>query len=187
MKGKPASSFRLSVYARAILQNKAPEIPGKPNSEIKITSDGHIRIPLGSTLALHYQIGRFCDLEKESPQETVYAITNDSLTRASNQGLKPSQLLGLFKRANISSTPPGFIKLVERWEKFGSEIQLEKSILLKVNQPEILNSLQKDPRASRCLGELLTPLIVKVKPGSEAVLIKILAENGYLTETLLDV
>ena len=65
-KGKPASSFKLSVFARTLLHEKAPEIPDKPNSELKITSDGHFRIPLGSSLALHYQIGRFCDLEKES-------------------------------------------------------------------------------------------------------------------------
>ena len=77
--------------------------------------------------------------------------------------------------------------MVEHWEKFGSEIQLEKSILLRVSQPEILTALQKEPRAARCLGEVLTPLIVVVKPGSEAALIKILAENGYLTETHLDV
>ncbi len=186
-KGKPASSFKLSIYARGLLQNKAPEIPDKSNSEIKITSDGHFRIPLGSSLALHYQIGRFCDLENETPLETVYAITSDSLKQASEQGLKPTQLLGLLKRANILSVPPGFIKLVEHWEKFGSEIQLEKSILLRVSQPEILIALQKDPHAARYLGEVLSPQIIKVKPGSEAALIKILAENGYLTETLLDV
>jgi len=41
-----------------------------------------------------------------------------------------------------------------------------------------LEALQKDPRAAKCLGEVISPLAATVKPGYEETLEKLLGRNG---------
>ena len=186
-KNQPAVCFRLSSAGRMLIQGISPERAFAANSEVKISSSGQFQLPAGISMALRYQIGRFCRLEKETARETVYMVTGTSPAHAVDQGLKPNQLIALLKRSNVTSLSPAFIRLVEYWEKFGTAVQMENTVLLRVNRPEVLDNLRKDSRSARCLGDELTPLIVKVNPGSEAALVKILAESGFLTDTHLDV
>jgi hypothetical protein len=186
-RGKAAGSFKPSKLASRLLAGIAPEIPTTPAAGIKTTSDGQLILPAGIQAALHYQAARFGRLDKETTQSTVYSMTHDSLENAISQGLKPSQLIGLLKRAGVTNIPPGFSQLLERYEKFGVEARLARTTLLTTAQPDLLEALQKDPRAAKCLGEVISPLAATVKPGYEETLEKLLAEMGRLAEIRLDV
>jgi hypothetical protein len=60
-------------------------------------------------------------------------------------------------------------------------VRLEHSLLLRVKSPEIIAALGKT-RASRWLGETLTPNIVVIRPGGEEAILSALAALGYLAE-----
>jgi hypothetical protein len=186
-KGKAALSFKLSPLAASMISFQVPELNLVPAKAIRITSEGKIHIPAGISPALHYQVARFCLLQKETHLGFLYQVTSSSLQNASEQGLKPTQLAAMIKRATSSTAPPQFFQMLERFEKHGSEAQLEKSILLRVKDPSLLETIRKDPRAASLLGETLTGTITKIKPGAEPALMTILAELGYLAEIHLDV
>jgi hypothetical protein len=186
-KGKPALSFKLSPLAASMISFQAPELNLVPAKNIRITPEGKLHIPVGISPALHYQVARFGLLQKETQQGFLYQVASSSLQNAIEQGLKPTQLAALIKRATPSTVPPKFLQMLERFEKHGSEAQLEKSTLLRVKDPALLETLRKDPRAAALLGEPLTMTIIKINPGAEPALMTILAELGYLAEIHLDV
>jgi len=57
-------------------------------------------------------------------------------------------------------------------------------LLLRVSRPEILAELRK-VRASRFLGEELSPTVVLLRPGGAEAILQALAELGYLGESRL--
>ena len=186
-RGKTAASFKISPLGASLISGDAPNLPITPAAAIKATRDGHLILPPGIHPALHYQVARFGELEKVNAQGTTYALSSLSLERAIEQGLKPTQLSNLLKRARASQLPPALSQLLERYEKFGVEARLEKAVLLSVTNPALLETLQKEPGVTACLGEMLSPGVVKVKPGREETLVRLLAELGYLAEVRLDV
>jgi hypothetical protein len=186
-RGKPASSFKISPLGASMIRGAAPNLPITPAAKIKATREGLLILPPGTQPTLHYQVARFGELEKVNAQGTTYALSSRSLERAREQGLKPTQLTNLLKRAGANQLPPALFQLLERYEKFGAEARLEKAVLLSVADPALLETLQKEPKINACLDEVLSPTVVKVSPGREATLVKLLAELGLLAEVRLDV
>jgi hypothetical protein len=130
--------------------------------------------------SIRYQLARFCEWEKETPDEYRYRISPVSLVRARQQGLKVTQLVAMLNRY-AQAVPPSLIKALERWDKHGSEARLEKMVVLRVSSDEILQALRKS-RASRYLGEPLGSASIAIKPGAVDKVLAVLAELGYLGE-----
>lgn len=186
-RGKAAVSFRISSMAKYLFSGQAPILKTTPAGAVKTTSSGFVHLPAGIQAALHYQIARFCQLQKETASEVAYCITTDSLKNAIDQGLKPTQLNILLKRAGVVNIPPGFSQLLERYEKFGVEASMERATLLTSERPELLETIFKDPRAAKYLERMISPQVASIKPGSEEALLKLLRELGRLVEVHLDV
>ena len=106
------------------------------------------------------------------------------MDRARRQGLRTSHLLILLRKHALA-VPPGLVKALERWEAQGSQASLERLVVLRVKDPEILLALRAT-RAARFLGDPLGPAAVIVKPGAWNKVMAALAELGYLGEVLLD-
>ncbi len=149
--------------------------------KLYVSSQGKIIVPRLLSRLTRYQIARFCDWDEEKENEYVYWVTTASLEKAANQGLKVSQLLGLLARNSVAEIPPSFVKALMRWEHYGTEARLEIHTILKVSQPEILEELRKS-KASRFLGETLSPVTVTVKSGAEQKVLAALVEHGLLGE-----
>ena len=179
--GAPPAAFRPSAWAKALWQGQAPAGLAKETAQLRVTSDGRLRLPAYVPRPARYQISRFCDWEGEAGGEYRYRLTPAALDRARPQGLHASHLLVLLRRHAVPPLPPSLLQSLERWEKFGVQANLEPAILLRLASPDMLAALRKT-RADRFLGEALSPLVVIVKPGGEAAVRQALAELGYLTE-----
>jgi hypothetical protein len=112
--------------------------------------------------------------------DAQYRISSISLARARQQGLTVPQLISLLNRY-AKPVPPSLIKALERWDKQGVEVRMEKMVVLRVVSEDILQALRKS-RASRFLGESLSPTTIAVKPGAVDKVLGVLAELGYLGE-----
>jgi len=178
-------TFRLSGWSKALLQEKSPK--GFPLEEEPLVARSDARISARRLVPrrVRYQLARFCEWEKETPDEYRYRISSTSLSRARQQGLTVSQLLTLLNRS-AKAVPPSLIKALERWDKQGSEVRLEKMVVLRVASEDILLALRKS-HASRFLGEPLGPSTIAVKPGAIEKVMGALAELGYLGEIRGDV
>ncbi|OGN98877.1 MAG: hypothetical protein A2Z71_07635 [Chloroflexi bacterium RBG_13_50_21] len=183
--GSPKSSrevtaFRLSDWSRALLNDRIPE--GIPIEEemLVVRSDARVSARRLVPRRVRYQLARFCEWGKETPDEYQYQITSVSLNHARQQGLTVSQLLTMVNRYS-KAVPPSLVKALERWDKNGSEARLERLVILRVTSPEVLQSLLKT-RASRFLGEPLGPTSIAIKPEAAQKVLAALAELGYLGE-----
>jgi hypothetical protein len=141
-------------------------------------------VPRLAPRAVRYQIARFGDWEGETEDVYRYRLTPASLERARQQGLKLSHLLALLRR-HTSSVPPSLVKALERWDEHGSQARLEKAVVLRLNNPDLLQVLRSS-RAARFLGDPLGPTTIIVKPGATQKVMEVLAELGYLVEGEID-
>lgn len=174
------TAFRLSNWSTALLNDKAPERMPVEEEPLVVRSDARLSARRLVPRRVRYQVARFCEWVKETPDEYQYRISPGSLARARQQGLSVSQLIALLSK-HAKLVPPSLIKALERWENQGSEVRLEQMVVLRVVSEDILVALRKS-RASRFLGESLGPTTVAVKAGASDKVLGVLAELGYLGE-----
>jgi hypothetical protein len=179
------TAFRLSRWSHALLNGEPPKGVPIENEPLVVRSDARLSARRLVPRRVRYQLARFCEWGKETPEEYQYLISSASLTKARKQGLTVSQLLALLNRY-AKAVPPSLVKALERWDKTGSEARLEKLIILRVTSVEVLQALRAS-RASRFLGEPLGPTTIAIKPGATQKVMGVLAELGYLGEIREDV
>jgi hypothetical protein len=178
--GQAVTAFRLSRWSNALLRDEAPTGLPVEQERLAVRSDARISARGLVPRSVRYQLARFCDWGKETPDEYQYQISPGALTRAKQQGLKVSQLITLLTK-NAKAMPPSLVKALERWDRQGSEARLEKMLVLRVSSEEVLQALRKS-RASRFLGEPLGPVTIAIQPGAMDKVLGVLAELGYLGE-----
>ncbi|MBN2147293.1 MAG: helicase-associated domain-containing protein [Anaerolineales bacterium] len=181
--GAGVAAFRYSVWAPALLQGQAPLGLLAEDAQVKASSDARLLVPRLAPRSVRYQLARFAEWEKEMPDGYRYRLTATSLQRARQQGLTVGQLQGLLRRHAVT-VPPSLARALERWEKQGGAARLEQVLVLRVTSPEVLQALRSS-RAARYLGEPLGPASVIVKGGASEKVMAVLAELGYLGESLL--
>jgi hypothetical protein len=176
----PPAAFRYSDWAARLLAGEAPQGLSGEDGLIHVGSDARLQVPCLAPRAVRYQIARFGDWEGEKEDGYRYRLTLPSLERARQQGLKLSHLLALLRR-HASNVPPSLVKALERWDEHGSQARLEKAVVLRLNNPDLLQAL-RNSRAARFLGDPLGPTTIIVKPGAMKKVMEVLAELGYLVE-----
>ncbi|MHB0964923.1 MAG: helicase-associated domain-containing protein [Bellilinea sp.] len=180
----PAAAFRPSTWAAALWKEQPPSGLADEDGQVNVHSDGQLDVPRLAPRAVRYQLARFADWSGEDDGTYHYRITPVSLERAHQQGLRVTQLVSLLKKHAGAPLAPALIHALERWEQHGTEASLEKIQLLRVSRPEILAAL-RNVRASRFLGEEISPTVVVLRPGGAAAILQALAELGYLGESRL--
>ena len=174
------TAFRLSSWSQALLQGEPPTKMQLEGEKLIVRSDAQLSARRFVPRSVRYQVARFCDLNREMPDEYQYKISPASMSRAREQGLKVSQLLALLNH-HAKAVPPSLVKALERWDKQGSEARFERMVVLRVASVEIMQALRKS-RASRFLGESLGPTTIAVNSGAIDKVMGILVELGYMGE-----
>ena len=153
--------------------------------KIAVSSNGRISIPREAPRVVRYQVSRFC--EWEEPKEGIYRyhLSTNSLAKAREQGLKVEHLLALLTKHTDAGIPPSLIKALKRWEVNGTEARVQTQVILKVSKPEVLEEMRKS-KASKFLGEVLSPTTVVVKSGAIPKVLEALTELGLLAEVTSD-
>ena len=179
-------------------------IAGKEDQKLHISSQGLISIPRLAPRVVRYQVSRFCEWEdgrvakhtlaphasagvETDPKDDVYRyrLSTRSLAKAKEQGLKVEHLLALLSRHSDAGIPPSLSKALKRWEANGTEARVQTQVILKVGKPEVLEELRRS-KASKFLGEVLSPTSVVIKGGAVQKVMEALAELGLLTEVIAD-
>jgi hypothetical protein len=187
--GKPATAFRTSRWAAALLKGEIPMGFFTEDASLQVDSQGRLRLSLRVPRAVRYQAARFSAWEGWDGRTLReisyrYRITPGSLERAQKQGLRVSHLLALLRR-HAPAVPPSLVKALERWEEQGTQARLEQLVVLRLSSPEILKELRAS-RATRFLGEPLGPTAIIVHAGAQQKVLVALAELGYLGEAVFE-
>lgn len=170
-------------------------ISSREDKKLHVSSQGLISIPRLAPRVVRYQVSRFCEWGdvrgakriETQPKDDLYRyrLSTNSLTKAKEQGLKVEHLLVLLTKHTDAGVPPSLIKALKRWESNGTEARVQTQIILKVSKPEILEEVRRS-RASKFLGEVLSPTTVIIKGGAVQKVMEVLTELGLLTEVIAD-
>lgn len=169
------TAFRVCGIASQALENK----------KLHISSQGLISIPVLAPRVVRYQVSRFCEWEEPRDEIYRYRVSTNSLTKAREQGLKVEHLLALLTKHSDAGVPPTLVKALKRWEVNGTEARVQTQVILRVSRPEVLDELRKS-RASKFLGEVLSPTTVVIKSGAVQKVMEALTELGLLAEVISD-
>jgi hypothetical protein len=174
------TAFKWSGWGKTLLKNLPPEGLPEENQIVYIRSDGRVGVPVLVPRTVRYQLARFCAWEIGNVHEYRYRLTPLSLSRAREAGLRVSHLVSLLRRYT-ESLPPNILTALDRWEKMGTQIKMQSAMILRVNAPQILDSL-RESRAARYLGDPLSSTAIIVKGGTEEKVLAALVEMGYFGE-----
>ena len=169
------TAFRISTF-----QGETEE-----RGKIAVSSNGRFSIPRNAPRVVRYQVSRFCEWEEPKEDLYRYHISTRSLSKAKEQGLKVEHLLALLTKHTDAGIPPSLLRALKRWEANGTEARVQTQVILKVSRPEVLEEMRKS-KASKFLGEVLSPTTVVIKSGAIPKVMEALAELGLLTEVLDD-
>ena len=178
----PMESFRLSSAWGSLFDDDHVLQIKEPDSKIIILPNCEVIVPRGADRVTRYQIARISDWEAPDRSGHHFRLTPGALEAAAAQGLSPSQILLLLEKTIDVELPPSMIRAVERWSESGTEAQLGQALLLRVEQPEILDTLSKHKSTSGYLAEILTPTIAVIRESDWPSLRDAAARLGLLLE-----
>jgi hypothetical protein len=174
------TAFRFTARGRELLAGKASRGSVEEDGKLVVRSDARLNAPDGVPRPLRYQVARFCTWEGYSKDRYNYRLTPGSLERAKKRGLSVDNLLKLLNRFDID-IPPNLVMALKGWEAHGTQARIDRKIVLRVGNPEILQKLL-GTRSARFLGDPLGPTAIVIKSGAENNIEAALVELGYLGE-----
>lgn len=182
-RGDAVTCFRKTRLAPALSDPAIqPSLPEDEPALAAVYPDGRITFPATASRSLRYQIARISDWEPAAPPVYVYRLSPSSLQAAAAQGLKVGQVVSLLEAAAHRGVPQGLRQAVERAFDQGTPARIERQLILRVDQPAILEELQRQRTTSRYLGEALGSTAVIVRERDWPALCAAAARIGILIE-----
>jgi hypothetical protein len=175
------SSFRLSRWWSDLYTNKGLSFPDLNPEDVFLNSRGKVTLPLSSSLAVRYQIGRFTQLIEKNPHVYSYQLTNESLKNAKRQGLKTRQLIKIIQNHSSAPFPPVLLRALQNWESSGPQAHFDSLKVVRFSNPSIVDILLKS-KAAKFIRESLNPTTLAFEPGGEKIIKSVLLEAGYFSE-----
>ena len=129
-----------------------------------------------------FQVARVADLIAVVNDEYRYRLTPSSLTRANSQKIPADKVLAYLEQAADQGVPPSLSKAVQRWAAKGSEVQVERAVLVQVKEAAILKRLLESPKTRGLAIEPLGPTAARIHEKDWPKLVSILAEAGVLVD-----
>jgi hypothetical protein len=178
------SAFRLTSGSKVLFNLDVQYEQRESTDSISVFLDGTILAPNSSRASNRYQIARFCDWLELTQSGHRYRITPSALQKAAEQGLNLDHVKSILERACQSPLPPSLLEALSRWESKGREAYIEKTVLLRVNEPQLLEKLQSNYATSRFLQEKVGPKTITVREEDLEKLYSAAAQLGILIDPL---
>lgn len=129
-----------------------------------------------------FQVARVADLIALVNDEYRYRLTPSSLTRANSQRISTEKVLAYLEQTAEHGLPPTLAKAVQRWAGKGTEVKVERAVIVQVKDAAILKRLQESPKTRGLAIEPLGPTAARINEKDWPKLVAILAEAGVLVD-----
>jgi hypothetical protein len=181
---QPPNAFRLTPFFKALSHAADAPVPMEAQQETHITiqPDGRLTVPRATSLATRYQIARIGAWMGLDELGYHFCLTPSSLQRAQEQGLRVDQVSTILRHAAGGDLPPSLHRALLRWESHGREAHLERLLVLRLQDPSLLERLRKQRSTARYLGETLGPTSVLVRERGWEPLARAAARLGLLID-----
>jgi hypothetical protein len=178
------SVFRLPVDGQPV-EADSPAV--EPDAEARVAKavvqpDGRVTLPLEGSRAQRYQLSRVTTWLGRNAAGFHFLLTPSSLRQAARQGLRHGQVVELLEAASKAPLPPPLAQALDRWKRRGSEGTAERSLLLRVREPSVLEELRRGRATARYLGDRLGPREARVREADWERLRAAAARMGILLD-----
>ncbi|HTP06914.1 MAG TPA: helicase-associated domain-containing protein, partial [Anaerolineae bacterium] len=129
-----------------------------------------------------FQVARVADLIAIVNDEYRYRLTPSSLTRANSQKITTEKVLAYLEQTADHGVPPTLAKAIQRWSSKGTEVKVERAVIVQVKDAAILKRLQESPKTRGLAIEPLGPTAARINEKDWPKLVAILAEAGVLVD-----
>lgn len=129
-----------------------------------------------------FQLARVADLIAIVNEEYRYRLTPSSLTRANSQKISTERVLDFLAQSADQGLPPTLTKALQRWANKGTEVKVNRAVIVQVKDAAILKRLQESPRTRGLAIEPLGPTAARINEKDWPKLVSILAEAGVLVD-----
>lgn len=171
-------AFRLTDRSSIGFKSEFSNDQSMAEDPIRMLPDGLIRASTHANRASRYQISRFTNWVSFDGNEFTYRITPQALKEAVEQGMEVKHFKSILL-SSCESLPPAISDAISRWEHKGAEAEIEKALILRVADPEILRFLQSNRRTSSYMIEILSPTSAVILEGSQTKLYEAAVKNGF--------
>ena len=185
-----AAPDRPTATRYQLTQRALDWLAGRPAPQEEVTvpivvrDDAAIDVPFNANRYHRFQVGRVTTAQPVRPGKPfTYRLTPASLRLAREQGIDPDRVLTFLAEASGRKLPPATQRAVERWAENGTEARLERWILLRVRDAEILEKLRANPRTNPYIAETVGELAAAVRADEWPALRQAAAQLGLLLET----
>jgi hypothetical protein len=181
--GQPAA-FRLAGSGLALL-GLAPspenaQALSSASPDLTVGNDFTVRAAPDSSLYTRFQLARFADFLGREAKGVRYRLSPQGLARVRGEGITPDQIIAFLIRASGDRAPAGVLDVLRNWGERSGSVRLEPGVVLRVDRPETLAALRREPAIARLLGEALGPGAVLVPRAYVKQVRRWLLEGGYL-------
>ena len=128
-----------------------------------------------------FQLARVADL-LTADDTYVYRITPGSLQRAHQQRIDVERVLGFLDELSDAPLPNAVQSSLTRWATRGTEVWLERTVILRVDDEATMQQIIASPAAGPLIGRLVGPTTAVVAQRDWPKLADVLAELGLLAE-----
>jgi len=182
-------------FAEEALYRLTPEALAWMNSEvvktestsipIVVRDDATIVVPFNANGYHRFQVARIADAVAPEPGKPfIYKVTPSSLARSQKQGIEPQRVLKFLQEASGRPIPASTNRAVERWNEHGPEGRVEKVIVLRVRDSEILDKLRANPKTRPYIMETLGELAVALREDEQDQFRSAAAQLGLLLDEI---
>jgi hypothetical protein len=179
---KPTLSFRLTILSKFLFDAEIDIETQEDSEPVKVFPDGRILATPFSSQAHRYQVARFCDWVDLNEKGFGYRLTPSALQRAMDQNLTLQQVKSILEAANNESLHPSLERAITRWAEKGRELFIEKTIVLRVKNQQVMEFLQTNPSTSRYFHEILGATTASVKEKDLEKLFSAASRLGILVD-----
>jgi hypothetical protein len=165
-----------------VFRPTAPDLPATAMQSPLVRPDLTITLPATHRFD-RFQLARIADLMVvDDPY--VYCITPASLSRARRQQINHEKVLGFLDHLGEAPLPGSLRSSLKRWFERGTEVWLERTVLLRVADGKLLQQIVDSPKTGRYIGRIVGQTAVTVAEKDWSKLAQALAELGLLADVI---
>ncbi len=173
--------FRLTASGAAMLGLEVDQPAVRPAQHFTVRADAVIEVAAARRYD-RFQVARVAELLGFDGEVYRYRLTPSALTRAASHKIDAPKVLAFLARAQGQGVPPSLSKAIQRWAGKGTEVKVERAIIVRVKDAAILKRLQESPKTRNISIEPLGPTAARINEKDWPKLVSILAEAGVLVD-----
>jgi hypothetical protein len=123
-----------------------------------------VRVPLQAKLSDRFQLARFARLDRREHNRIMYQVTQESVSRAGQNGGTAEQILAFLTRITNNQLPLKVMESIRAWESRFGGAKLEQATLLRLKNRPCWPKFIATRNCARCWASRLAPPLFSSPP-----------------------